>query len=164
MKSNTQGVRYLGPDDDGEGRIRFKVLLTHSSQINLAGGKHLGGISSNALALDSTPHEETGRGATRIDLDRPSTGKIRAHLYNNKDGTLFEEVWWPNISGLAVGTWTTIEMRWQRVGDQLKATVNGQEHFFNLQPGSPNPGRYMYFGNMDSITGSIEFDSLFFEQ
>jgi hypothetical protein len=161
MGSNAQGERFLGADDDGEGRVRFRVLLTHSSQINLAGGKHLGGISSRAVGRLGP---DAAQDATRIDLDRPSSGKIRAHLYNYDNGVLFEEVWWANISGLELGRWATIEMKWERVGDQLKTTVNGQEHYFNLRPGSPNPGRYFYLGNMDSISGVIEFDALFWEQ
>jgi hypothetical protein len=165
MIRNAQAVRYIGSDGNARGRYGFRVKFTHPDQMNRAGGMHLGGVSSNSLAF--RPYGENGQRypweTTRIDLDRPSDGRIRAHLYNVMGDELYEEVHWFSVP-LALNQWGQIDLEWQRSGNELEITLNGQEWTFNLRPGSPNLGTYLYLGNMDSITGAIEFDDIYFAQ
>lgn len=164
MRRNAQGTLDIGEDRDGQGRFGFRVKFTEPDQINRAGGKHLGGVSSNELAF--RPKVNGRRDpweTTRIDLDRPSNGRIRAHLYNMMDDGLYEQVHWFSAP-LELDRWANVDMEWRQVGTRLTVTLNDQTHVFNLRPGSPPLGRYLYFGNMDSITGAIEFDDIYFEQ
>ena len=45
-------------------------------------------------------------------------------------------------------------------GNRLTVTVNGDSHTFTLLPGSEPLGYYLGFGNMDPITGEIDFDDI----
>jgi hypothetical protein len=166
MVRNASGIRYIGVDEDGSGSYGFRVRFTEPDQLNRAGGKHLAGIASNPLAF--RPRDPYGRRypveTTRIDLGRPSDGRIRAHLYNvTSDETLHEEIHWFSVP-FALDVWADVDLRWQQVGRELTLTLNGQSHTFRLLADSPNLGSYLYLGNMDDITGAIEFDNFHYSQ
>ena len=170
MSRNAAGVRWFGPDEDRAGSVSFMVRFTDPSQLNRAGGKHLGGVASNPLA--KRPRDENGqrypKETTRIDLGRPADERVRVHLYNVVDGPLREKTGWVDVPFAPLGTWTGVTIRWRQRGDVLELFVNenGEEPTFKwpLLPGSPPLGAYAYVGNMDDIEGRIEFNSFRFEQ
>lgn len=166
MGSNADAVRWFGPDEDRAGSVSFMVRFTDPSQLNRAGGKHLGGVSSNPLS--KRPRDENGhrypRETTRIDLDRPADERVRVHLYNVVDGPLREKTGWADVPFAPVGTWTGVTIRWSQRGDVLELFVNGKRFEWQLLPGSPPLGAYAYVGNMDDIQGRIEFNGFRFEQ
>jgi len=163
MGTNASAIRYIGADQDGAGRYSFRVKFNHADQMNLFGGRHLAGVASNSLAF--RPYDDDGRrypwDTTRIDLDRPSDGRIRGHLYSWIGDELYEEVYWFRVP-FALGEWGNVDLQWRQTGDRLVITVNGDSHTFNLLPGAPMLGSYLYLGNMDNITGVIEFDDFYF--
>jgi len=165
MGTNASAIRYIGADQDGAGRYSFRVKFNHADQMNLFGGRHLAGVASNSLAF--RPRDEDGRrypwDTTRIDLDRPSDGRIRGHLYSWIGDELYEEIHWFSVP-FRLGEWGNVDLQWRQTGDRLMITVNGASHTFNLLPGSPNLGTYLYLGNMDNITGVIEFDNITYRQ
>jgi hypothetical protein len=57
-----------------------------------------------------------------------------------------------------------VDLEWRQIGTALTVTLNDQSHTFRLLPGSPNLGSYLYLGNMDDISGAIEFDHIQYTQ
>jgi hypothetical protein len=165
MGTNASAIRYIGADEDGAGSFSFKVFFNHADQMNLFGGRHLAGVASNSLAF--RPRDADGRrypwDTTRIDLDRPSDGRIRGHLYSWIGDELYEETYWYSVP-FELGQWAQVNLQWRQTGDRLEITVNGDSHTFNLLPRAPKLGTYLYFGNMDNITGVIEFDDIVYRQ
>lgn len=161
MRDHTQGVYYLGPQRASEGQVDMKVRF-HGSQLGSTGaGRHLLGITSRPLCF--TPREVGLENWTRVDFDRPESGRMRAVVFNKVNGVAINGTAWPthwfNVP-FATDRWAALSIAWRMSGDRLTMTVNGQTYTFTLLYGSEPPGYYLGFGNMDPISGEIDFDDI----
>jgi hypothetical protein len=169
MGSNASGLLYVA-DGLSAGRFKVDVQLTNPIQFG-AGGRHLFGIASNALA--KRPRNSLGqrypKETTRIDFDRPGQsggGTIRVHLYNvDGAGRLEEEVRTIEHPNLVIGQTAEFEVDFTQQNNRLRLNIfAGTERYvieWPLIANSPGMGRYLYVGNMDNIHGTeVEFHKI----
>jgi hypothetical protein len=161
MRDHTQGVRYLGTSYASSGQVDLKVRF-HGSQLTSTGaGRHLLSITSRPLIF--TPRDVGLATWTRVDLDRPSPGRVRAVIFNTVNGVRINDGRWPTRTfdvPFATDRWAALTIGWQMSGNRLTLRVNGQSATFTLLPGSEAPGVYLGLGNMDPISGEIDFDDI----
>ena len=119
------------------------------------------GITSRPLSY--TPRVYGRDYFTRVDFDNPRPGRIRAVVFNIVNNVRINGGRWPihyfDVP-LASEQWANVDIQWRMVANRLTMTVNGVAHTFTLLEGSEPLGVYLGLGNMDSMTGEVDFDDI----
>jgi hypothetical protein len=161
MRDHTQGVIWMGTGKERSGQVTMRVRF-HGDQLTTTGsGRHLLSITSRPLCF--TPREYGLTSWTRVDLDRPAPGRIRAVVFNIVNDVRLNGGRWPTKTfsvPFAAEQWANLNVDWQMDGNRLTLKVNGVANTFTLLQGSEPPGIYLGLGNMDSMTGAIDFDDV----
>ncbi len=161
MRDHTRGVIWMGPGVETEGSASMRVRF-HGSQLNSTDhSRQLASITSRPLGF--TPSEYGLENLTKITFDDPRPGSVRLMLINIVDGVRINDGRWPNRRvdvPFASEEWADLAVSWRMEGARLAVTVNGQSETFDLLRGSEAPGVYLSLGNMDPISGVIDFDDI----
>jgi hypothetical protein len=152
MWRNTQGATALPKGIGKKGWVEFEFFFDTETEPNNYGGKHLFSINSSFFNTDAGPGGFP-RGWCRPDVGL-SNGRARLSFYSaDGEGNVLDnhQVWVANASVAATQTWVKIKFAWDRfAADKLLITFNDNEsRTLTIHPDCKDPGRYLYFGNMD---------------
>lgn len=161
MRSNTQGVFYLGTEHENQGHLTFDVRFTRADQLCVPAtacpGSHLFGLATHPLALTKTQHMPGASvWASRIDLAQPEPEHLQVVAsWWGAGGQFAEDQGKWIATPFPVGQWISMDISWQMESDRLLVSVNGQVRSFTRpSPEQRGPGVYLVAGNYDNIGDS----------
>ena len=171
MGSNTWGCYYLGPDEDGQGCVSFKVRFNSETRLGEVDGTHLFGLVSYPLVLAPASHPTAHHSSSRVDFGSPGRGGGLVVYAEEWDSNGNRENFgkapkvmvgdWEDC----VGKWISISLCWKRSGDKVEIWINGEwRKWDGFEVATRSPGVYFYCGNFDKIWGEfINFKDFVYE-